>query len=68
MQNKQEGIVLERSARLNLNPGRGDGGDGGDGEEGGGGGEREEEGEEILADLKTLLIGMTSSCIVTQKL
>ena len=65
------------SARLNLAPGRGDGGDGGDGEEGGGGGEREEEGEEILADgptgqskvvqdvladLKTLLIGRTSSC------
>ena len=30
LQNKQEGIVLERSARLNLNPGRGDGVDGGD--------------------------------------
>ena len=27
---KQEQIVLERSARLNLDPGRGDEGDGGD--------------------------------------
>ena len=31
---KQERIVLERSARLNLDPGRGDGGDGGDRSEG----------------------------------
>ena len=58
LQNKQERIVLERSARFNLDPGRGDGGDGGDGadlddgEEGEGGerGEEGEEGEKILAD------------------
>ena len=61
---KQEQLVLERSARLNLDPGRCDRGDGGDlDDREGGGGEIPADGggrvnqpkvvQEVLADLKS---------------
>ena len=58
-QDNREPIVLERSARLNLDPERddkGDGVDGGDRDDRGDGTEGEEEGEEgklLQADLKS---------------